>query len=61
MLNDSLFISWSQFVTIPEKSFEVSFCEEKQSETVQSYFYQRYTPNTKISGICRWVFSYKVL
>ena len=56
ILNGSLFISLSQFATIPLKAFWVSFCKEKISELFHSRFYLRLTLNTKISGICIWDF-----
>ena len=58
MFKDNLSISLSQFVAIPQKALQVSFYYEKQSEMLQSYFYQRHTTNTEISDICRWVFSH---
>ena len=56
MLNDSLFMSSSQFVTIPWKA-QLSFCKIKQSDILHSYFYQRRTPNTKKLHISSWVFN----
>ena len=38
------------------KSFKVSFCKEKQSEILDSCFYQRHTLNTKKSDICHCEF-----
>ena len=52
MLNDSLFISLSQFTAIPKQDFYVSFCKEKQFKILHSHFYQRLTLNTKKSDIC---------
>ena len=57
MFNDSLFISLSQFVAILEKPLKVSFYKERQSEMLDSYFYQRHTPITKKLDICLWVFN----
>ena len=53
MLNDSLFISLSQFVATPSIAFWVSSYEEKQSKILHIYIYQRHTPDTKKSDICR--------
>ena len=48
-----LFILLSQFVAIPEKAFHIGFYEEKQLLILHSYFYEKYTANTKKSDICR--------
>ena len=47
IFNNSLFISLSQFVAIPEKAFQVIFYEEKLSEILHSHFYERFTPIQK--------------
>ena len=58
MFNDSLFVSLSQYL---KKCFWVSFYNEKQSETNDSYSYWGHTLNAKKSGICRWVFKSFIL
>ena len=45
---NSLFISLSQFILIPEKVFKVSFYEKKHSEILHGSFYQRPTKYQKI-------------
>ena len=61
MFNDSLLILLSQFVAIPEKAFWVSFSKEKQSENLQSGFYQRLTLNTKKSDTCHCDFDHNLV